>query len=86
MALPKPINCQQVMLIAWLIGAASALAIGAGSFASTLRQIKRTRLPVSDAWLNELTRLAREIGFSAGTSCLDGFRHSWPCGHLFPAS
>ncbi len=62
MALPKPINWQQAMLIAWLIGAASVLAVGAGSFASSLCQIKRTRLPVSDAWLHELTRLASEIG------------------------
>lgn len=61
-ALPKPINWQQVMLFAWLMGASGVLLVGASSFARSLRQIKRTRLPLSEAWLSDLARLAREIG------------------------
>jgi bla regulator protein blaR1 len=60
--IPSTVNWHQVMLFTWLTGAVGAVILGSVSFVETMRQIKQTRIPVSDAWLNEIDRLAHEIG------------------------
>jgi bla regulator protein blaR1 len=53
---------QQVISFAWLIGAAGMVLFSFAAFMQTLWRFKRSRVPVSDALLQEITALAREIG------------------------
>ena len=59
---PAPISWSQIMLPAWLLGAAGMIAICIGSYALTLWRIKHNRVPVSDALRHEIAALARGIG------------------------
>jgi beta-lactamase regulating signal transducer with metallopeptidase domain len=59
---PSPISWSQIMLPAWLLGAAGMIVICIGSYALTLWRIKHNRVPVNDALLHEIAALARGIG------------------------
>jgi beta-lactamase regulating signal transducer with metallopeptidase domain len=59
---PSPISWSQIMLPAWLLGAAGMIVICIGSYALTLWRIKHNRLPVRDALLHEIAALAQGIG------------------------
>lgn len=57
-----PISWSQIMLPAWLLGAAGMIVISTGSYALTLWRIKHNCVPVNDALLHEITVLAQGIG------------------------
>ncbi len=59
---PAPISWSQIMLPAWLLGAAGMIVICLGSYALTLWRIKHNRVPVNDALLHEIAALAQGIG------------------------
>jgi beta-lactamase regulating signal transducer with metallopeptidase domain len=59
---PAPISRSQIMLPAWLLGAAGMIVICLGSYALTLWRIKHNRVPVKDALLHEIVALAQGIG------------------------
>jgi beta-lactamase regulating signal transducer with metallopeptidase domain len=59
---PSPISWSQIMLPAWLLGAAGMIVICLGSYALTLWRIKHNRVPVNDALLHEIAALARGLG------------------------
>jgi beta-lactamase regulating signal transducer with metallopeptidase domain len=59
---PAPISWSQIMLPAWLLGAAGMIVICLGSCALTLWRIKHNRVPVSDALRHEIAALAQGIG------------------------
>jgi beta-lactamase regulating signal transducer with metallopeptidase domain len=53
---------QQMIPLAWLIGAAGIALFHIGAFVQTLRRFKRSQVPASDALLNEVAALARDVG------------------------
>jgi|UniRef100_UPI00378414E5 beta-lactamase regulating signal transducer with metallopeptidase domain len=57
-----PISWSQIMLPAWLLGAAGMIVICLGSYALALWRIKHNRVPVNDALLHEIAALAQVIG------------------------
>ena len=57
-----PISWSQIMLPAWLLGAAGMIVLCLGSYALTLWRIKHNRVPVNDALLHEIATLAQGIG------------------------
>jgi beta-lactamase regulating signal transducer with metallopeptidase domain len=57
-----PISWTQGISLAWLIGAAGMVLFSFAAFMQTLCRFKRSRVPASDALLQEITALAREIG------------------------
>jgi beta-lactamase regulating signal transducer with metallopeptidase domain len=59
---PSPISWSQMMLPAWLLGAAAMMVICLGSYALTLWRIKHNRVPVNDALLHEIAALSRGLG------------------------
>lgn len=59
---PSPISWSQIMLPAWLLGAAGMIVICIISYALTLWRIKQNRVPVNDALRHEIAALARGIG------------------------
>jgi beta-lactamase regulating signal transducer with metallopeptidase domain len=59
---PSPISWSQIMLPAWLLGAAGMIVICIGSSALTLWRIKHNRVPVNDALLHEIAALVQGIG------------------------
>jgi beta-lactamase regulating signal transducer with metallopeptidase domain len=60
--MPASIPWQQVVSLAWLIGAAGMVLFSFAALVQTLWRFKRSQVPVSDALLREVTALAREIG------------------------
>jgi beta-lactamase regulating signal transducer with metallopeptidase domain len=48
--------------LAWLIGSAGIALFHFGAFVQTLRRFKRSQVPASDALLNEVAALARDVG------------------------
>jgi beta-lactamase regulating signal transducer with metallopeptidase domain len=62
---PEPrvsIPWQQVISLAWLVGAVGMVLFSFGAFVQTLWRFKRSQVPVSDALLQEIIALAHEIG------------------------
>jgi beta-lactamase regulating signal transducer with metallopeptidase domain len=53
---------QQMIPLAWLIGAAGIALFHIGAFVQTLRRFKRSQVPASDALLEEVAALARDVG------------------------
>ena len=53
---------QQMIPLAWLIGAAGIALVHIGAFVQTLRRFKRSQVPASDALLEEVAALARDVG------------------------
>jgi beta-lactamase regulating signal transducer with metallopeptidase domain len=53
---------QQMVPLAWLIGSAGIALFHFGAFVQTLRRFKRSQVPASDALLNEVAGLARDVG------------------------
>lgn len=58
---PEPIDWQHLFIMAWLTGASGLLLFGSISFIITLRQIKRSRHPISDELTDTLAQIAREV-------------------------
>jgi len=55
-------SLQQMIPLAWLIGSAGIALFHFGAFVQTLRRFKRSQVPASDALLNEVAALARDVG------------------------